>query len=137
MLPLESEFIYLSLLLFTRLTRILKTKEVEKSPFLVVFLDLNQIFCLFCLQWCGVSWIYLWHRKGHISQLIILLMFSCLKTSNSQVTFNNCCCCCFFSAYNFLINIFVSQGSFMDAKVSKRSTCSGSMGTLVNIKTSV
>ena len=59
MLPLESEFIYLSLLLFTRLTRILKTKEVEKSLFLVVFLDLNQIFCLFCLQWCGVSWICL------------------------------------------------------------------------------
>lgn len=46
MLPLESEFIYLSLLLFTRLTRILKTKEVEKSLFLVVFLDLNQIIIL-------------------------------------------------------------------------------------------
>ena len=48
MLHLESEFIllFLSLLLFTKLTRILKTKEVEKSLFLLVFLDLNQIIIL-------------------------------------------------------------------------------------------
>lgn len=50
MLPLESEFIYLSLLLFTKLTRILKTKEVEKSLIIILPLLFSMVGCLLDLS---------------------------------------------------------------------------------------